>query len=350
MRLGIVGGGQLARMLALAARPLGVECVVVEPAGDPPSACVAQLVAQPYDHPDALEALASCDAVTVELEEVPVAALARLDGRVPVRPAASTIAITQDRLFEKQLLRALGIPTAPFDGEVAGAPAIVKARRGGFDGRGNRLCRTDAELSVARADLAPAVVEGLVPFSRELSVLAARGVDGAVRCWPVVENVHDRGILRRTIAPAPGLTPALQAEAEALATSVLADLDYVGVLAVELFQVGDHLLANELAPRVHNSGHWTIDGAVTSQFEQHVRAVLGLPLGDPSARGTSVLLNMVGGIADPAAVLAVPGAHLHRYGKAPRPGRKVGHVTLSPCDGPDDPRVAALDRVVPFDV
>jgi 5-(carboxyamino)imidazole ribonucleotide synthase len=349
MRLGIVGGGQLARMLALAAHPLGVECLVVEPADDPPAGAVAEVVAAPYDDDAALDALATrCDVVTVELEAVPVDALERLARRVPVRPAPAAVAVTQDRLAEKRLLRSLGIATAPFDDEVHGLPALVKSRRGGFDGRGNRLVRTPEELATARFELPDPIVEGIVPFTRELSIIAARGTSGDVRCWPLTVNTHEHGILRTSRAASTEPTPQ-QREAERLAKLVLEALGYVGVLALELFDVDGALVANELAPRVHNSGHWTIDGAVTSQFEQHVRAVCGMPLGDSWAVGASVMLNCVGGEPDADAVLAVPGAHLHLYDKSPRPGRKVGHVTVN-APGPAllSARVDAVAALVPF--
>lgn len=349
MKLGIIGGGQLARMLALAAHPLGIECVVVEPAEAPPATGVAEVIRAPFDDADALAALAArCDVVTVELEAVPVEALEQLARRVPVRPGPAAIAAAQDRLAEKHLLRRLGIATAPFDDEVHGLPALVKSRRGGFDGRGNRLVRTPEELAGARFELPDPIVEGMVPFEREVSILAARSVTGDVRCWPLVTNVHQHGILRRSRVA--GSEPAvLQAEAERLARLVLEATNYVGVLALELFEVAGTLVANEMAPRVHNSGHWTIEGAVTSQFEQHVRAVCGLPLGEPWAVGASVMLNCIGDEPDPAAVLAVPGAHLHRYGKSPRPGRKVGHVTVT-APGPAllAERVDALVPLVPF--
>ena len=350
MRLGIIGGGQLARMLALAAQPLGIDCLVIEPAPNPPAASVAKVIGAAYDDPTALSALAvGCDLVTVELEAVPIAALEWLAARLPVHPSPAGISTAADRLAEKQLFRRLGIATAPFDGEVEGPPAIVKTRRGGFDGRGNRLVRTRAELDAAIAEMPDPIVEGLVTFERELSIICARSIDGGVRCWPVVENLHERGILRRTTAPAPSLAGGEQAEA--IATRVAKALDYVGVLAIELFELADgSLVANEMAPRVHNSGHWTIEGAHTSQFEQHVRAVCGLPLGEATLREPTVMLNAIGRVPDRAAVLAVPGAHLHTYGKLARSARKVGHVTVT---APDlvtlASRVDQLVPIVPFE-
>ena len=348
MRLGIIGGGQLARMLALAARPLGIDCLVVEPAPDPPAAAAAEVIGAAYDDPSALAALAAlCDVVTVELEAVPIAALEWLANRLPLHPSPAAIATTADRLAEKQLFRRLGIATAPFDDEVDGPPAIVKTRRGGFDGRGNRLVRRPDALDAAVAEMPDPIVEGLVDFERELSIICARSIHGEVRCWPVVENLHEHGILRRTTAPAPSLVHGQQAAAEGIATHVAGALGYVGVLAIELFELADgSLMANEMAPRVHNSGHWTIEGAQTSQFEQHVRAVCGLPLGDPSLRQSTVMLNAIGREPDRSAVLEVPGAHLHVYGKSARPARKVGHVTVT---APDVATLAErVDRLVPI--
>ena len=350
MRLGIIGGGQLARMLALAARPMGIDCLVVEPAPDPPATSVAEVIGAAYDDPSALAALVDrCDAVTVELEAVPIAALEWLATRLPVHPSPAAIATAADRLAEKQLFRSLGIATAPFDDEVSGPPAIVKTRRGGFDGRGNRLVRTRDELDAAIAQMPDPIVEDLVAFQRELSIICARSIDGEVRCWPVVENLHERGILRRSTAPARSLATGEQAKA--IATQVAGALKYVGVLAIELFELADgSLVANEMAPRVHNSGHWTIEGAHTSQFEQHVRAVCGLPLGEATLREPTVMLNAIGRVPDRAAVLAVPGAHLHTYGKLARSARKVGHVTVT---APDlvtlASRVDQLVPIVPFE-
>ena len=262
------------------------------------------------------------------------------------------VAAAQDRWAEKQLFARLGIPTA-----VSGRPevmagafaegTIVKRRTGGFDGRGQvRLepSASHADLLAAAAQITgPCLAEGLVRFDRELSVVAARSCDGAVAVYPVVENRHQDGILRETIAPAPGATP----DAGRVVIRLMEALDHVGVMALELFEVDGALLANELAPRVHNSGHWTIEGAVTSQFEQHLRAVCGLPLGDPSPRGPSGMVNVIGVEPDPSAVLAVPGAHLHRYGKAARPERKLGHVTVVGVDAQDrDDRMAAVRRVL----
>lgn len=329
-RLGIIGGGQLARMIALAARPLGISCVVLEPADNPPVASVAEVIQAAYDDPDALaELVRRTDVVTVELEGIPRPALDWVEQSTDLRPNASSVGIVADRLLEKQMLRSLGIATAPFDAEVSGAPAIVKTRRGGFDGRGNRLVKTQQELDTAVGEMPDPIVEGIVSFVREVSIVCARSTSGSVAFWTVVENEHQHGILKQTTAPAPGLMPAQQGEAERVARLIVDHLDYVGVLAVEMFETenGD-LIVNELAPRVHNSGHWSIEGANTSQFEQHVRAVCGLPLGDPSLREPTVMLNSIG--RGPSRdVLSIPGAHLHTYEKTDRIARKVGHVTVT---------------------
>ena len=251
-------------------------------------------------------------------------------------PGVAALERGQDRLHEKELFRSLGIPTARFgELEATGVPALVKTRRLGYDGKGQRRVETIEPL--AEGELA----EELVPFDRELSIVGVRGRDGETRFWPVGENVHREGILRVTRAPAPD---APQAAAEAICTTLLDALDYVGVLAVELFEVGGRLLANEFAPRVHNTGHWTIDGAVTSQFENHLRAILGLPLGATEATGRSVMVNLVGSVPPLEELAALPGAHVHLYGKEPRAGRKVGHVTLVDPDEETVERAIALAR------
>jgi 5-(carboxyamino)imidazole ribonucleotide synthase len=328
--VGCIGGGQLGRMLALAGLPLGVRFRFLDPAPDACAGQVGELVVGAYDDPALLAKLAAgADAVTFEFENVPVVA-ARAVGAVP---GSRALEEGQDRLREKQLFRSLGIPTARF-GTLAesGVPALVKTRRLGYDGKGQR--RVDADEPLARDELA----EEIVPFERELSIVAVRGTTGETRYWPLAENVHRDGILRLSRAPA---QDAPQAEAEAIAARLLDELDYVGVLAVELFEVDGRLLANEFAPRVHNTGHWTIDGAVTSQFENHLRAVLGLPLGSTEALAPSVMVNLIGGIPPLADLLALPGSHVHLYGKEPRPGRKVGHVTL--VDPTDEVVAAALE-------
>jgi 5-(carboxyamino)imidazole ribonucleotide synthase len=352
--VGVLGGGQLGRMLALAGVPLGMRCICVEPAPDPPAAVAAEVLRAPFDDPDALAALARrCDVVTVELEHVPADALAWLAERVPVRPSPEAVATAQDRLLEKQALRAAGVGTAPF-AAVGEQPAgfaegtIVKVRTGGYDGRGQVWLPPGGDVVAAAQQLgAPSIAEGVVAFRRELSVVAARGLDGTIACWPVVENEHADGILAVTRAPASGVDAGQRKQAETIAQAWLERFDYAGVVAVELFDTAAGLLANEVAPRVHNSGHWTIEGAVTSQFEQHLRAITGLPLGDPSTAACSAMVNLIGTLPDIAAVLAVPGAHLHLYGKAPRPGRKLGHVTVvAPDEGARDASLARVRGLV----
>jgi 5-(carboxyamino)imidazole ribonucleotide synthase len=341
MKLGILGGGQLGRMLALAGVPLGVRCRVLEPAADPPAAAVAEHIPGDFDDFQALYRLHDVDAVTYEFENVPVESARWLAERLPVFPPPAALAVAQDRLAEKAFFARHGIPTPPFAGvegraefEAAlahiGLPAVLKTRRFGYDGKGQMVLRTPTEAEEGWRVLGgrPLILEGFVSFERELSVLAVRGRDGSTACYPLVENRHHEGILRLSLAPAPRLTPGLQAQAEAHARRALDELAYVGVLAIEFFEVAGRLLANEIAPRVHNSGHWTIEGAECSQFENHLRAVLGWPLGSTAAVGCSAMVNLIGTLPPAEAVLAVPGAHLHLYGKSPRPRRKLGHVTV----------------------
>ena len=332
--LGILGGGQLARMLAIAARSFDIGCIVVEPSGPQcPAASVADVLVGSFDDRGVLAELSDrCSTVTVELEAVPISSIEWLADRVNVRPGPNAIRVAQDRLLEKQMFRSLGIPTAPINAEVpVDAPAIVKTRRGGYDGRGQIRTSTPTERASATQELPDPIVEGLVGFDRELSIVAARSVAGEVVCYPLVENVHVDGILRETTAPA-SVVPGLQAEAEKLATRVLDHLEYVGVLGIELFDVGGELIANEFSPRVHNTGHWTLEGSTTSQFEQHVRAVMKLPLGDTTTIGTSVMINAIGILPNLHSVLEIPGCHMHAYGKENRPNRKVGHITVTAGD------------------
>ncbi len=310
-------------MLALAGAPLGVRMRFLDPAPDACAGEVGELLVGAYDDDACLARLADgADVVTYEFENVPVDAARR----VAAVPGARALELGQDRLVEKELFRRLGIPTAPFGSvEDVGTPALVKSRRLGYDGKGQRVVQA---VEPIRTD---ELAEAIVPFDREVSIVAVRGRDGDTAFYPLAENEHRGGILAVSRAPA---AAALQTDAEALARLLLDELGYVGVLAVELFDVGGSLLANEFAPRVHNTGHWTIDGAETSQFENHLRAILGLPLGRTVARGDSVMVNLVGGLPPVERLLAVPGAHVHLYGKAPRPGRKLGHVTL--VDAEDD--------------
>ena len=347
--LGILGGGQLARMLALAAAPLGVKTLVVDSAADACAGQVAPLVVADWTDYDALEHFArEVDVVTFDFENVPAETAHWLAERVAVFPAPRALAVAQDRLAEKTLFRECNLMTPEFqavdtreslDHALAkvGAPAILKTRRLGYDGKGQFRIKTLADADAAWATLGGQaqahglILEAFVPFDRELSVIAVRGRDGDFRTWPLTQNWHTDGVLSLSLAPAPDIT-ALQERATQLARTLAEKLEYVGVFALELFVKDGQLLGNEMAPRVHNSGHWTIEGAITSQFENHVRAVLGLPLGDTSARGLSAMFNWIGELPDAAPVLEAVDAHWHDYGKQPRVGRKVGHATVCAPD------------------
>jgi len=341
VKVGILGGGQLGRMLALAGYPLGLTFRFLDTDAAPVRG-LAELIEGDFNNPAALDSLArGVDVITYEFENVPVTAVRHLAALVPIFPPAEALESAQDRLTEKTLFRELGIPTpdfAPVDtredlaAAVAkiGLPIVIKTRRMGYDGKGQAVVRNPAELESAWTQLAgvPLIVERLIPFDRELSIISVRSRTGETRFYPLTQNEHKGGILRLSIAPAPSLTPDLQARAETYAADVLKRVGYVGVLAIELFLVNGDLMANEMAPRVHNSGHWTIEGAVTSQFENHLRAILGWPLGDTAALGHCAMLNLIGTAPTPAQILSLPQAHLHLYGKLPRPGRKLGHITL----------------------
>jgi 5-(carboxyamino)imidazole ribonucleotide synthase len=352
--LGILGGGQLGRMIALAAAQLGYRTHVFTPEGASPAGQVATIeTVADFEDEAAIDAFsASVDAITLEWENIPVATVERLARRRPVRPGAKALEVAQDRVAEKSFSVAQGARTAPFepvddlDGLRAalarlGTPAILKTRRFGYDGKGQALIRdvADAEDSWVAIGGQPAILEGFVDFTCEISVIGARDASGAIRCFDAVENRHKRGILDVTLAPA--RIDAQTAEAaRAVTERLLVALDYVGVLTVEFFVARDGgVLVNEMAPRVHNSGHWSIEGALTSQFEQQARAALGLPLGDPSRLADAVMLNLIGDdVKAWRALNADPRAKVHLYGKAEaRPGRKMGHVTLlSPRDGGAD--------------
>jgi len=340
----VLGGGQLGRMLALAGYPLGLRFRFLDPSPGGPAAQVAEQITAAYDDPAALERLADGAAVvTYEFENVPVDAARMLERHAPVFPPPRALETAQDRLSEKTLFDRLGIPTpafVPVDSEEdlraglgrTGFPAVLKTRRMGYDGKGQMVLREPADVPVAwraLSDGAPLILESFVPFNREVSIIAVRSRTGEEVFYPIVQNRHEGGILRESLAPAPGpTTPAVQAQAEEYARRVLEATSYVGVLAIEFFEVGGRLVANEMAPRVHNSGHWTIEGAQTSQFENHLRAVLGLPLGSAAPVGVSAMLNLIGEAPPLAAMLAIPGAHVHLYGKSARPARKIGHLTI----------------------
>lgn len=347
--MGVLGGGQLARMLAIAAAPLGIKTLVVDTSADACAGQVAPLVAADWsDHAALADFARQVDVVTFDFENVPAETAHWLAERVPVFPNPRALAVAQDRLAEKTLFRECGLATPEFvavdtredlDRALAltGAPAILKTRRLGYDGKGQFRLRslTDADAAWealgAQAAAHGLILEAFVPFERELSVLAVRGRDGDFRTWPLTRNWHTDGVLSLSLAPAPA-SEALQPRATDLARTLAERLDYVGVFALELFVKDGELLGNEMAPRVHNSGHWTIEGAHTSQFENHVRAVLGLPLGDTGARGLSLMFNWIGELPDPAPVLRAVDGHWHDYGKEARPGRKVGHATVCAPD------------------
>jgi 5-(carboxyamino)imidazole ribonucleotide synthase len=357
--VGILGGGQLARMLALSGAPLGLRFLVLD---STPDACAAQfaplLQADYRDQAGLAEFASRVDVATFDFENVPAESAQWLAERIPVFPSPRALSVAQDRLAEKSLFRELGIPVPEFaaidsraglDAALAkiGTPCILKTRRLGYDGKGQFRLKSPADADAAwdalgaQAGTVGLILEGFVAFQRELSVVAVRGRDGELRAWPLTENWHESGILSASLAPA-RVDAALQAQALAAARKVAEALDYVGVFALELFLRDGVLLANEMAPRVHNSGHWTIEGAETSQFQNHLRAVLGLPLGDTRAVGHSCMLNWIGEMPAAAPVLAEACGHWHDYGKSAREGRKVGHATFR-ADSRDE-LAAALDR------
>lgn len=340
--IGILGGGQLGRMLSVAASRLGYACHIYDPAPQPPAGQVAaQVTTAAWDDADALMAFAqSVDVITFEFENIPTATLDLLEAHKPIRPGRRALAVSQDRLTEKQFLQGLGLQTAAFVPvtdlpglnaalDQIGAPAILKTRRMGYDGKGQAriMDRADARAALAAMAGQDAILEGFVPFSHEVSVIAARGLTGSVAAFDPGENRHEDGILRETRVPA-RLSPGQRSDAVLIAARILNALDYVGVLGVELFVTAQGLIVNEIAPRVHNSGHWTQNGCAVDQFEQHVRAIAGLPLGDGSRHADVVMENLIGADMDRVpALLSQRDAALHLYGKPEvRAGRKMGHV------------------------
>lgn len=364
MKVGILGGGQLARMLAEAGHPMGLSFRIVDPGPGVSASQVAEQVVADYDSHQARDALADCDVVTCDFENVPAAALEALGERVPVRPSTAALAAGQDRLVEKSRFQALEMPTPAFAAidsrpdllaaiDRIGLPAVLKTRTLGYDGKGQAVLRDREDLEAAWQTLGgrPLILEQWVDFDHECSITVVRGKDGRKRFYPLSRTWHAGGILRLAVAPCPN-ADRLQAEAERMAARLADDLDYVGCLTLELFACGDELRANEFAPRAHNSAHWTIEGARCSQFENHLRAVCGLPLGDPGLRGgTSVLVNFIGELPEACDWLAVDGLAWHDYGKEARPGRKVGHATLV---APDADALATaraqLDDLLPADL
>ena len=358
--VGILGGGQLARMLALSGAPLGLRFLVLDTVADACAGQFAPMVVGDYTDKSALSEFASkIDVATFDFENVPAESARWLANRVPVFPKPRALAVAQDRLAEKTLFRELGIPVPGFadiatrealDAAVAqlGLPCILKTRRLGYDGKGQFRIKAHADVDAAwnalgaQAASVGLILEGFVAFQRELSVVAVRGRDGEFRAWPLTENWHVDGVLSASLAPA-RIDASTQATALSHAKRLADALDYVGVFALELFLRDGELLANELAPRVHNSGHWTIEGGETSQFQNHLRAVLGLPLGNTRPLGQACMLNWIGAMPDAAPVLREAGGHWHDYGKAPRAGRKVGHATLR-ADSPAE-LAESLQRV-----
>lgn len=356
MHIGVLGGGQLGRMLAEAGHPLGLRFTFIDPK---PDACAGErgrLVCGDWHDTVVVDALSACDAVTFDFENVPADLVENLSARVRVAPGPAALMTGQDRLNEKTLFRELGIPVPMFCAvetradlaaaiEQTGMPAVLKTRRMGYDGKGQQVLRRVEDLEMAWQALGgrELVLEQWVAFDRECSITAVRDGSGNLVCYPLTHTVHSDGMLRVARAPyRPG--ESLAARAEEYVAALMEHFDYVGCLTLELFQRGDELLANEFAPRVHNSVHWTIEGAVTSQFENHLRAVCGWPLGATAARGESLMLNWIGEMPPVRDFLAVPGLAWHDYGKRARAGRKVGHATLTAPDAATLKRRLATTR------
>jgi 5-(carboxyamino)imidazole ribonucleotide synthase len=340
MRIGVIGAGQLGQMLGEAGKEMGIECRFIDPSESPPAASVGSVIRKPFDDPEALAALASdCDVVSFEFENVPVEALHAIEDVVAVYPPPAALAIAQDRLLEKQLFDELGISLPTYRAvdslqdlkqAVAdlGCPCVVKTRRFGYDGKGQFVIREERQVDQAWAELGdrPLIVESFVAFDYEVSVIGVRNPTGEIAVWPLSQNEHAEGILRTSQSPVDN--PALIERASEYMNRMLQHLDYVGVLALELFVAGDALLANEFAPRVHNSGHWTIEGATTSQFTNHLLAITGQAPGSTQSIGYAGMINLIGDIPACASGMATGSVSLHDYGKAPRPGRKLGHITI----------------------
>jgi 5-(carboxyamino)imidazole ribonucleotide synthase len=356
MKIGIIGAGQLGRMLALAGYPLGMRFVFVDKSREAPGGQVGEIIEGNFDDPEALRQLADvCDVVTFDVENVPESAIRPIADRVPFFPPVEALATGQDRLAEKRAFAALHIPTPRFMPvatrealEIAvaqlGFPSVLKTRRLGYDGRGQRFLRSPEDLKPAWEALGsvPMILESFVAFETEVSIIGVRRPGGETRFYSLAENIHDEGILSHTRAPFEN--PELQAQAERYLQRLMDHLGYAGVLTIEFFVHEDRLLANEMAPRVHNSGHWTIEGAVTSQFENHIRAILDLPLGETRCTGHSGMVNLLGNLPPLGDILAIPGAHLHLYGKEPRPRRKLAHCNVVAVSSDD--RDAGLERLL----
>ncbi len=346
MKVGILGGGQLARMLALAGIPLGIQFRIFSDRHDEATSDFADVHCGSYDDKAALMKFAQgLDLITFEFENLSTSGISALEEHVALYPSLRALATGQDREQEKALFRTLGIPTTNYvivrnQSELTMAaamktgPGVVKTTRLGYDGKGQLVLRADTSSEQLRAlGSGPFIIEDFVPFDREFSIIGVRSRSGEIRTYPLTENIHREGILRRSAAPstAPNVA-ALEQKAIEYFRRIVEGLDYCGVLAVEFFASNGELIANEIAPRVHNTGHWTIEGAVTSKFENHLRAITGLPLGDTRARGSAVMINLIGELPPLKAVLSEPGAAVHLYGKSPRAGRKLGHITFSGSD------------------
>lgn len=342
MRIGILGAGQLGRMLALAGAPLGHSFVFFDQSPGEATNGLGRTIVGSFTDEKALAGFAAeCDVITYEFENVPCQTARFLASKLPVYPPPRALEVSQDRVVEKEFLQSLGIPTPRFASasseaelvtacQTIGTPCIVKTRRFGYDGKGQaRMADLSASGAVWKAlGGSPLIVEEMIPFSRELSVITVRDTAGAIATYPLAYNEHVDGILHRTELPAPNLHPTLQAQADDIAAKIVTALNYVGVLTVELFDVNGTLIVNEMAPRVHNSGHITIDSTHTSQFENHIRAISQLPLGSVVPKERGVMLNLVGGIPSSEALSTLQFAKVHLYGKSPRTGRKVGHINL----------------------
>lgn len=357
MKIGVLAAGQLGRMMALEGYNLGLQFRFLEPAHNAPASVLAECIQAEYCDFSALERFAEgLDVVTYEFENVPVDAAQYLAERLDFYPPPVALKTAQDRLSEKLLFDSLNIPTAPYRYvdtlsalreavEEIGPPVVLKSCRMGYDGKGQCVLHQVELAANAWESLGgvPMICEAFIPFERELSIVAVRSRSGETAFYPLVENHHSGGILRLTLAPAPDLDISLQALAQQHATAILDHFGYVGVLTIEWFEHDGRLLANETASRVHNSGHWTLEGAVSSQFENHLRAIVDWPLGGTEAIGSSAMVNLIGEMPSVRDVLAVRGAHVHLYGKTPRPGRKLGHITV--CASSHDELQPQLDRI-----
>lgn len=342
MKIGVIGGGQLAQMLALAGYPLGIKIVALESTPDCPAGLVTEVLVGDYADQTKLQQLAEqVDVITYEFENIPITALEKLIAthHIPIYPPLAALANSQDRLDEKNFFDKLKIPTTKYSAihslqdlnlavERFGLPAILKTRRLGYDGKGQYLLRTKPDIEIAWEQLKnqPLILESFVEFEREVSCIAVRDVNGEIAFYPLIENTHRGGILR--VSEVASSSARIERLAREYVTRILTELNYVGILTVEFFQKDGELIANEMAPRVHNSGHWTIEGAQISQFENHLRAVAGLPLGSTDACGKVAMINFISQIPDITRLLKIPEVHCHLYSKEPREGRKLGHATL----------------------